>query len=573
MSINPKAQKEFEKAEKFREQYLQTLKANKTFFLDHYHTQAIKHYEAAGSYDHPRAQYRLAVYYSHGETLTEEKINFNNMNSLDFIHRVLPWLEDAARNGDPYGLRDYAKYLIEHDEKNKALQFLEKAVKLGYEESWILLANLYHDEQFYQKEYELFRDHEPTDLDEWLLWPYAFRISLLHYEYGERAKGINCLRRLSESGDYKASVQLSSILEADGEQEKAMEVYLNVAACIRPIEEVDEYVEKARNSISKYSRNHPEMKQRLLMLCLQRLFNSENVQLNDQYLASKIPLLVNLNNGWIAGRLGIYYVGLKGFEEIGFDILSQADGHCLDPEVTSILGDCYYEGIGTVKNIDTAISLYERYHKVEGNQLKWDDRIEEDHRRYLRIGSYYYGRGNHKKVLTIYHHYDQRNLLTSAEYNQLVYLYRYENLNLTQEAIFQKIVEYGSQSTSGYGQYQIGLCYFDGYGVKKDVDKALQYFLEADQLSPSNSTYIANIAKAYIALGDLNQASLWAKKEGVDSEVRKNLLGRINISIKKRDAEKLNKEMQDLMANAKKLENEGKVSEAFDAYLHIGVAL
>ena len=82
MSINPKAQKEFEKAEKFREQYLQTLKANKTFFLDHYHTQAIKHYEAAGSYDHPRAQYRLAVYYSHGETLTDTVIiisaSFNN---------------------------------------------------------------------------------------------------------------------------------------------------------------------------------------------------------------------------------------------------------------------------------------------------------------------------------------------------------------------------------------------------------------------------------------------------------------------------------------------------------------
>lgn len=572
MSINPKAQKEFEKAEKFREQYLQALHSGKSLFLDHYHSQAIKHYETAGRYDHPGAQYRLAIYYSHNGSLSENVLNFKDAYSLNFTHQVLPWLEDAARNGEFCALKDYTKYLIDGDEKKQAMQLLEKAVKREYQGAWILLADVYHDQHFYQKEFEVFRDHEPTNLADWLEWPYAFRMSLLHFDYGERSKGINCLRRLSENGDYRASVRLSTILEEDGQQEKAIEVYINVAVCEREMDEVDQYVTKAREAISKHAKSSPTINEHLLKACMQTLLKTKDVDVNDLNLAQQITSKINLRNAWMAGRLGIYYVGIKGFEEVGFQILSIADGRCLDPEVATILGDCYYEGIGTIKNTDLAIPLYERYHKIEGEKLKCDASIEENHQRFLRIADYYYGKAQYKKSLTIYHHYDSKNLLTSKEYDCLVYIYRYVNLGLSSEAIYHKVVEYANKSGSAFGKNQIGLCYLDGYGIKKDASVALKYLLEADRQLPGSAYYMSPICKAYLALDDLDQALVWAKKvEKVKTADGHKLLTEINAKIKIRDAKKFEKEMKELLPRATAYEKEGKISEAFDLYLRIGV--
>lgn len=100
---------------------------------------------------------------------------------------------------------------------------------------------------------------------------------------------------------------------------------------------------------------------------------------------------------------------------------------------------------------------------------------------------------------------------------------------------YEKAIEYFKKSASlgnSNGLYNLGLCYENGIGTKKDFNRALAYFLEAANNIQSDYPKIQNkIASCYANRGEFKQAIEWYTKGAENRDIDSlNALGYIYLN-------------------------------------------
>ena len=204
-----------------------------------------------------------------------------------------------------------------------------------------------------------------------------------------------------------------------------------------------------------------------------------------------------------------YYYGINGANLDGakaFKWYTEASkGEDADGRANCGIGNCYYSGVGTDLNYETAISYYEKAAEKEnaeallnlGHIYEYGEGVEKDYEKAVlyydksanagnitamyNIGCMYYeGIGvarDYEKALS---YFDMATFEGDPIVNNMA-AYMYENGQGADVDYGMALIYYEDSSELGNsdGMYNAGRIYYEGLGTEKDVDKAKEYLQEA----------------------------------------------------------------------------------------------
>ena len=108
--------------------------------------EALSYFSKSAETKNPEAEYQLYHFYKKSDE-----------------PQALTWLKKSVAQNYPPAQYSYARYLLEHNEQDKAIDLLEHASTEGYDKATVFLANYYYGLKLYPRTFKVLRRSESAD--------------------------------------------------------------------------------------------------------------------------------------------------------------------------------------------------------------------------------------------------------------------------------------------------------------------------------------------------------------------------------------------------------------------------